>query len=56
MQDVREEGFSHSPWHQSSAAFISKRDHCGHLDPGLDFDLRKDWRMALPELWIEVLT
>jgi hypothetical protein len=55
MQDVCEEGARNSSWHQSSAAFVSERHHCRHLDPGLDFNFCEDWRMALPELWIEVL-
>ena len=49
------EGFGHAPRHKSSAAFVPERDHCGNLDPGLGFNLCEDWRMALPELRVEVL-
>jgi hypothetical protein len=55
VQDVRKEGFGHSSRHKSSAAFVSERDHCWNLDPGLGFDFREDWRMALPELRKQVL-
>jgi hypothetical protein len=55
MQDVRKEGFGHTSRHQSSAAFVFERDHCRNLDPGLDFDFRENWWLALPKLWEQVL-
>jgi hypothetical protein len=55
VQDVRKEGFGHSPRNKSSAAFVFECDHCRHLDPGLGSDLCEDWRMALPELRKQVL-
>jgi hypothetical protein len=55
VQDVRKEGSGDSPRHKSSAAFVFECDHCRHLDPGLGFDLREDWRMALSELRKQVL-
>lgn len=53
---MREEGAGYSPRHKPFAAFVSECDHCRHLDSGLDFDFRKDWRMAVPELRKQVLT